>query len=161
MFWFLWFSLEVWTNDDDVPHLHDEAPGDSHGIVVTQVQSLKQLAVNRKHCYHDDSSNNNNNNRLTKPLQLHLSIWSFTPSSSAGGVTDYKFSINIKLFWKSSVKGNSFCWWRSCDQKLCSIFTWFIHQHKHLNFLLSNRCKDVICPAGGAVTPVCLMKEFK
>lgn len=26
--------------DSDVPHLHDEAPGDGHGVVVTQIKSL-------------------------------------------------------------------------------------------------------------------------
>ena len=33
-------------NSDQVSHLHDEAPGDGDGVVVTQIQSLKQLTVN-------------------------------------------------------------------------------------------------------------------
>lgn len=53
---------------DGAPHLQDEAPGDGHGVVVTQVESLKQLAVNRKHHYHDDS-NDKSNNRLAKGPQ--------------------------------------------------------------------------------------------
>ena len=30
-------------------HLHDEAPGDGDRVIVTQVESLKQLTANRKH----------------------------------------------------------------------------------------------------------------
>lgn len=46
-------SNQIWS------HLDDEAPGDGDGVVVTLVEILKQLAVNRKHCHRGDPSNNN------------------------------------------------------------------------------------------------------
>lgn len=64
--------FDIYFQPATVSHLQDEAPGDGDGVVVAQIESLKQLAVNRKHRQHDD--NNNNKPFISTAAELQTSL---------------------------------------------------------------------------------------